>query len=186
MDLNKYIAFLEIWESLKVTNDPDDPGKQTAFGISRKYHPNEEIWKAVDSGKTDKETLLKFGTIFYQKQIDALQKYTSYLPARVHPFFVDAAINMGDDDAILCWQKTLMGFQHYTNSVMVADGDFGPKTKKTSLSMLSYPSPVLPAMFYQQMRLSTYIEKTVDSPKKLKYLNGWKNRVNSLTEIFLR
>lgn len=186
MDLIKYVKFLEIWEKPVVTNFAHDPGKQTAFGISRVYHPNDPIWAEVDAGRTSKENLIKFGTIFYEKQAETLKKYTDYLPAKVHPFFVDAAINMGEDDAIVCWQNTLINFHYYTTVLVSADGAFGPKTKKASLGMLAYPSPVIPAMVFQQMRLSAYIEKVLKKPEKLITLGGWKNRVNSLTEIFLR
>lgn len=32
-------------------NDPNDKGGETCFGITRKSHPNEEMWKIVDDYK---------------------------------------------------------------------------------------------------------------------------------------
>ena len=46
------LAFILKWERMAVTNDPRDPGKQTAGGISRRYNPQARVWTLVDRGVT--------------------------------------------------------------------------------------------------------------------------------------
>lgn len=41
--LNQIIPWLFKWEGTKYTNDPDDPGGETRYGIDKRSHPKEDI-----------------------------------------------------------------------------------------------------------------------------------------------
>jgi hypothetical protein len=41
--LNPIIPWLFKWEGTKYTNDPDDPGGETRYGIDKRSHPKEDI-----------------------------------------------------------------------------------------------------------------------------------------------
>ena len=42
-DLREALKFTLAWEGAEYTNDPDDPGGETKWGISKKAYPNEDI-----------------------------------------------------------------------------------------------------------------------------------------------
>ena len=179
----KHKKFLSVWESWKITNDPDDPGGFTAYGISRKYHPNARIFKLIDSGVKDPVKLEEAAIEFYQERTNEFsEKFLKSLPERFHFAFYDFSINAGYDDAALCWQKTLNFF--FPNSLK-EDGDFGSNTKKISQKFFTALDNPIAFLIYQENRLGIYIDKTSRSPEKIKYLKGWKNRTQDLTKIFL-
>lgn len=102
------------------SNDPDDAGKETCFGISRKYHPNWIGWKTVDSLKKSFTTksslnnalkkdnvLLSFVRKFYKENFwdcfeldDCKSNGTAYL-------MFDTAVNIGKVQAIKMVQRVL-------------------------------------------------------------------------------
>ena len=40
MTWEQFFEWLMKWDGKTITNDPRDPGGQTAWGISRRYHPD--------------------------------------------------------------------------------------------------------------------------------------------------
>ena len=46
-------------EGFALTNDPDDHGKQTYCGISRKFHPRWVGWEYIDAGQTPATDLVR-------------------------------------------------------------------------------------------------------------------------------
>ena len=101
-------------------NDPDDAGKETCFGISRKHHPNWAGWKTVDAFKKSFTTrtsltnalkgnnvLLSLVRKFYKENFwdcfeldDCKSNNTAYL-------MFDTAVNMGKAQAIKLAQRAL-------------------------------------------------------------------------------
>ena len=67
---DKHKEFYKKWEGWKITNDPDDPGKFTAFGISRKFHPNAKIFNLIDSGVKSIILLEEAAVEFYSEEIN--------------------------------------------------------------------------------------------------------------------
>lgn len=101
------------------SNDPDDAGKETCFGISRKYHPSWDGWKIVDTlkegrGKKELIELLKKNSVlsslvrkFYKENFwdcfeldDCKSNNTAYL-------MFDTAVNVGKVQAIKMAQRAL-------------------------------------------------------------------------------
>lgn len=52
MTWEQFFEWLMGHESRAITNDPRDPGGQTCWGISRRYHPTWPGWRMVDAGTT--------------------------------------------------------------------------------------------------------------------------------------
>ena len=179
--LDKHKKFYERWEGWKITDDKDDPGGFTAFGISRVYHPKARIFKLIDSGVTDAVELEKAAVEFYTDQINET-KGIKHIPERFHFAFYDFGINAGLDDATLCWQKTVNFF--FPNSLK-EDGDFGNNTIKTTQKFFTALDNPIAFLIFQENRLGIYIDKVSRKPEKIKYLKGWKNRTQDLTKEFL-
>lgn len=177
----KHKNFFKKWEGWKITNDPDDPGKFTAFGISRKYQPNARIFKLIDSGEKRVEILEEAAVEFYTEEINSI-KGIKHIPERFQFAFYDFAINAGSDDAALCWQRTVNFF--FPGSLK-EDGDFGNNTINTTKKFITALDNPIAFLVFQENRLGIYIDKTSKNPEKIKYLKGWKNRTQDLTKDFL-
>ena len=95
MTWEQFFAWLMKWEGKTVHNDPRDPGGQTAWGISRRYHPDWSGWARIDAGKTDEIEALV--SAFYRETYRALWDAA---PVRVRPVLVDTAVNMGSMYAV--------------------------------------------------------------------------------------
>ena len=179
--LDKHKDFIKQWEGWEITDDPDDPGKFTAFGISRRFHPNARIFKLIDSGEKRIEKLEEAAVEFYSGEINNT-KELKYIPERFHFAFYDFAINAGPDDAALCWQKTVNFF--FPKSLK-EDGDFGKNTIDITKKFFTALDNPIAFLIFQENRLGIYIDKTCKNPEKIKYLRGWKNRTQDLTKDFL-
>jgi len=174
--------FLKVWEAWKITDDPRDPGRYTAFGISRRYHPDAEIFKLIDSGVRNVDVLQNSAASFYHQwylKTDTI----NYLPAILEIPFFDFVVNAGEDDAILCWQKTVNFFK---NGFLLEDGILGPTTRRISKDVASGFNTQTHLLIFQNYRLSIYIDKVSNNPEKAVFIKGWKNRVNALTRLMWR
>lgn len=159
-------------EDRTVTDDPRDPGKQTCWGIARKYHPNAAVWALVDRGAkaSEIEPVVKK---FYEEY---LGEYWNFFGPKIREAFCDAYVNMGggrsgdkNKDAVELLQMSvncLLG-----KNELVVDGGFGNKTK-TAVSSLNAT-----ALAYTMcaLRMTEYRRR-----KSSVYGNGWLNRVESL------
>ena len=52
MTWEQFFNWLMVWGGRVVHNDHRDPGGQTCWGISRRYHPGWPGWQLVDAGTT--------------------------------------------------------------------------------------------------------------------------------------
>lgn len=143
----------------KYTNDPDDPGGETKYGICKKYNPEVDV-KNLTRDKAEQIYLKKYylpcGADLVNDDELALNLF-------------DSAVNPG-----LGWiNKTVQRFVRVEQ-----DGQVGPQTieainkhfdKKGLIALIK----VARKEYYQNL-----VKK---KPKSVKYLKGWLNRVNHLT-----
>jgi len=176
------------------SNDPDDVGKETYRGISRRYNPSWKGWDIVDECKKHSsnidECMRMKGNV-----VDDLVEYF-YKVKYWNPFWgddifnqiianelFDTSVNMGVKRAVTFLQQSL----NYLNrngqlyDDISEDGVFGKKTMKAfnSLPMKDY------AILYKMMNVLQgmhYMDYMSDSPKQEKYARGWFNRVNFIKE----
>src|SRR5215467_13679816 len=100
-------------------NDPDDPGGETNFGISKAAYPDVDI-----ANLTQDDAIEIYKRDYWHKpRIDGL-------PDSVSGKVFDMGVNMGPHTAIRIWQECLndMG----ADPTLATDGGIGPATIKAS------------------------------------------------------
>ncbi len=93
-NLEKALAFSLKWEG-KYVNDPDDPGGETNYGISKRAHPNEDIKNL---------TLERVTKIYEEEYWNPAGCGGLELPLAVCVF--DSAVNHGVDRALEWLEET--------------------------------------------------------------------------------
>jgi lysozyme family protein len=168
-------------------NNPNDPGKETYRGISRKNWPEWQGWEMVDAIKAKnpdhfKVALTNFKPLndlvceFYKENFwnkNNLSKI-SWQPIANEIF--DFGVNAGDVKAAMFLQQAL----NYTNENqklypdMVVDGIIGPNTIATTNNhpRLSFVFNVMNGLQFEH-----YIERVRKNPVNEEFLRGWSKRV---------
>lgn len=162
-------------------NDPDDPGRETYCGISRKFWPKWEGWEWIDAHKknfgpirTNEKIkgyeLLKEITAFYYKYFWKPLKCDLIDNQSVAESLFDHAVNAGGKTAVRMLQREINLYAQTYESI-AEDGLIGPKTIG-ALAAAIQDEPNFPNHFIQA-RISTYFQKCYDKKFKFKYLKGW-------------
>lgn len=171
MTWEQFFEWLMKWEGKTITNDPRDPGGQTAWGISRRYHPDWPGWALIDRGENTGLNIEMAVSNFYRETYRSLWDAA---PVRVRPVLVDTAVNMGSTYAVQLLQdgmNKLAGSEYLT-----VDGKWGPKTdyalKHAHHDGLAYTMCAL--------RMAEYNRRARKDKNKQVFLGGWLNRVADL------
>ena len=171
MTWEQFFNWLMIWEGKTVHNDPRDPGGQTCWGISRRYHPGWPGWQLVDAGTTSGPDIERAVSAFDRVEYAGLW---TKLPERVREVAVDTAVNMGHVYAVQCLQDTLnrLAGSKYVD----VDGQFGPQTKEAA----RHCDPSALAFAMCAVRLAEYGRRGRKGDERRVFLDGWINRVRAL------
>jgi lysozyme family protein len=142
----------------QVTNDPNDKGGRTQFGISEKSNP--EAWK---DGKVTETEARK---IYFDKYVkgpgfDKIED--PYLQVQL----VDFGVNSGPMIAVKKLQQVMRLFQQ--------DGILGPET----LAMVKNFEPRMINNLLMGARIKMICSIVKKNPSQLTYLNGWIERALS-------
>jgi lysozyme family protein len=180
MNWDQFVEFVLDRESRVVHHDPRDPGGQTAWGISRKFHPGWPGWVLVDRGISSGPQFESLVRAFYR---DFLSPYWDHLPPRLREAVCDAIVNMGPGRAGDQVKGAVEILQHAMNRIggsewVKVDGSFGPKTKAAVKTM--DPGPL--AFAVCAFRLAEYSERARRDPSARVFLAGWLRRVHLLME----
>lgn len=172
-DFKKAHEFVAKWEGF-YSNDPDDTGGETIYGISRVHHPNWEGWTLVDSGKKDSIALKDMAEKLYRLRywIPLLLEQVSN--QRLANAVYQAAVNCGVATAAKWLQQALNAY----GAKLTVDGKVGNHTlhaiyendRKGKISEI-----VEAFLTHQRMLYYTLAEKG-----KYKFLRGWLNRVSAV------
>jgi len=157
-------------------NDPDDPGKETFVGISRKYHPNWPGWKYVDELKEEDiideidEEYIKYSELYNLILDFYFIEYWKKLHLDIIDFnlallLFDSAINLGKKTAVKLLQRILS---------VKDDGIIGMQTLN---AIKNFESIELLKEKYKLKRIEYYTNLCYKNKKLKKYLLGWVNRV---------
>ncbi|HEX9247111.1 MAG TPA: glycosyl hydrolase 108 family protein [bacterium] len=138
--------------------DPNDPGGETKYGISRKAYPGLDV-KAL--------TL---------DQAKAIYKRDYWIYSRIQDQDVatkvfDMAVNLGPPAAHRLLQTALNG----PGGTVAVDGVFGPQT-------LAATNRVNPEQLLQELRAQAavyYAQTVLTNPSEQKFLLGWMRRAVS-------
>jgi lysozyme family protein len=130
-------------------NDPDDPGGETKFGISKAAYPHEDIANlTLDRAKSI------YATDYWMKA------GCDKLPEALQYDVFDMAVNSGVGAAVACLQRAVKA---------PVDGSFGPQTLMAVTSM----SPYVALVRFSSERL-LFVTGSPDFPK---YGKGWVRRI---------
>lgn len=144
-------------------NDPDDPGGETIYGITRRDHP--DLWA---NGPPTEEQARERARRDYWNPV-----HGDALPQRIALVVADCAYNVGAGEAVKILQEQL-GFEGGD-----VDGDLGPKT----LRALENAAFGAMAAAYNSHRSAWYRGLARGNPKKRKFLKGWLARADKLTRM---
>lgn len=174
MTWEQFFNWLMIWEGKTVHNDPRDPGGQTCWGISRRYHPTWPGWRMVDAGTTSGPELGLAVSTFYRETYGAMW---ASIPERARECVVDTAVNMGAVYAVQCLQDALnrLAGSNYVD----VDGQLGPQTK-AAIKTVDHGAL---AFAMCAIRMAEYNRRVRRDKSKQVWLSGWLNRVSDLMGV---
>lgn len=139
-------------------NDPQDPGGETKYGISKRSYPETDIKSLTLSGAK---------AIYWRDFWAALG--LGAFGDRVAAEIFDTSVNLGRSGAVRCAQRAL----YYLGRTVSIDGILGPQTRE---AIATYPDQdeLLKELNTQQR---IYYEDLVRrNPEMAKYLKGWLKR----------
>ena len=143
-------------------NDPDDPGGETKYGISKRSYPYLDIKNL---------TLEQAQEIYYRDfWFPELEKE---FPIASEVF--DTAVNMGQATAIKILQEALnlMNRDQHSYSDVVVDGLMGPRT----MAAYRHANKLTLLKVLNGLQFMNYVEICKRNPSQEKYFNGWMQRV---------
>ena len=149
-------------------NNPNDPGGETKYGISKIAYPKMDIKKLTID---DAREIYKRD---YWNKINA-----DVLPDRIDIAIFDTCINTGIKMSIKLFQRAI---NNISDSKIIVDGILGPKTLTAAES--AECSSLLYSIFFE--RCSYYTQLADRNPKLEKFLKGWMNRVIKLRNYLVR
>lgn len=157
MSFEKAIRFVLIHEGGYV-DDPDDPGGETNFGISKRAHPREDI-----KNMTKERAAAIYRSDYWDRcHCDAL-------PPSLAMVTFDAAVNQGVGAAVRMLQKAVG---------TTVDGVMGPMTEAAAQAMGSGDTALLKMAAERGYRYGQ--TKNFD-----KYGRGWMRRLFAVTALAL-
>lgn len=159
-------------------NDPDDPGKETYRGISRRYHPDWYGWSAIDQRKP-----IARGTIFPDLEMAVRDWYYNefWLPVRGPEIPGPLALCLFDF-AVLSGAGKAIRFMQQELGVTPALGNFREVTMN---AVRAVPGTYVDlARRITMRRADDYGDATERAPKKVQYLGGWTSRLVDLAVTF--
>jgi lysozyme family protein len=170
---NKAINFTFQAEGF-LSNDKDDPGGLTKFGISQKQHPNIDVKNL---------TLEDAKEIYYR---DYWKKIKCDMICSINPkiaiIVFDTHVNTGRGIKLL--QQTIKQFPTSPFNQISIDGIYGNQTH-TLLKDLNQIAPNYIIYNYLINRIFYYNYISRKNPKLKKFLSGWINRVTRLRDYVL-
>lgn len=154
-------------------NNPDDPGGETIFGISRKNNPKWVGWNMIEGrlkkspiAKVEKDTEIKYqARILYRKKYWR-NIYDKIGSQRIANQLFDIGVNMGVKRAVLMIQMTLPSYEGK------ADGIFGPLTLE---SVNNDEQQALNNDLVWE-RICNYWYIAENNPVMFKFIKGWIRR----------
>ena len=181
MTWEQFFEWLMHHEGRVITNDPRDPGGQTCWGISRRYHPRAAVWALVDRGIVSGPEFDAAVEDFYWR---LCKFYWSGMGPRLAPAFCDALVNMGPGkkgDAVMGAVELL---QHAMNRLAGAvfvdvDGVYGPQTRAALKTM----DDSALAFAVCALRTTDYGFRGRHGSDMRWALDGWINRVRALIGV---
>lgn len=142
-------------------NDPDDPGGETKYGVSKKSYPHADIASLTIEQAKD---------IYYEDWWLPL-KCPQIHDDKVAQKYLDTCVNTGKGTGTKILQRALqmIGYR------ITVDGAIGPKT----LAAVNAADPQALLVAMRQQQKAHYEQLIQKNPKLEKFRRGWMARANS-------
>ena len=161
----------------KYTNDPDDKGGPTKYGITlatlATYRGRPMTAADVANLSTYEAALIYRANFYHSPRIDSL-------PAELQPVVFDVGVNSGPPRAVMLLQKAL---HMLTGNFIAADGEIGPQVCGTAQNAITKYGIAAVVNGVVEQRLQWYDTCVAENPADEKYLDGWKTRANSFRMV---
>ena len=181
MRFEKAIDFTRQWEGW-ISNDPDDPGGITKYGISLRFlrGVDKSLGDVDGDGDVDENDIKALtweqAEALYKKEFwDALD--LDYTPSIAAIALFDTAVNMGRNRAVKILQESINTYLYKVD----VDGDYGPQTKEALRQLLTHGNPSFGDRFCIY-RLKHYQQIIAAKKKLAKFFCGWTNRTIALSD----
>ena len=165
--------FVAKWEGL-YSNDPDDSGGETVYGVSRVHHPDWEGWALVDAGDKGSDTLKEMSEKLYRLRYWIPLSLEQIKSQRLATAVYQGAVNCGLSQAGKWLQQALNAYGHS----LAVDGKVGNHTLHAIYEeeRKGRISEVIDAFLTHQRSLYYSLAEN----GKGKFLKGWLNRVSAV------
>ena len=171
------------------SNDPDDPGGETLYGISRVYWPKWEGWILVDQIKAagklgeieSNQELKALAEEFYKAEFWDRWNGDEFRYQNIADEMFDTAVNLSVTRAGEFLQEALNLANNRGKRWpdIVVDGKVGPATLRTLDRALENGRGETIFNLMNHLQAGYYIKRMRESPVMEKYL-GWFNRTKTL------
>ena len=161
-NFDKIIEFILSIEGGYV-NNPNDPGGETKYGISKRRYPN------LDIKNLTKEQAKQ---LYYKDYWHPSKSYA--LPSRIDAIHFDAAVNLGIKRANKLLQQSVNNISKHK---LIVDGIIGPKTLGTIVAIKDYK---LLEKEYLLQRIFYYFKI---GRRLRKFFYGWIARIVKLSKF---
>jgi lysozyme family protein len=141
-------------------NDPDDPGGETKYGISKRSYPNLDI-RNLDIPTAKRIYHDEWWQRLLLNQVEDLD-----IAAEIF----DTAINCGRDAAVDIVQRACNAL----GSHLIVDGYIGPLTL-TTINLRASETKELLLVTLNCLQAARYVRITEAKPRQRKYFKGWLN-----------
>lgn len=175
------------------SNDPDDPGAETVFGISRKYHPDWIGWDVIDSiedkSSIDLSYLKSNNDLFYvvskfyfedfyrSSKADKIEELSPELACNVFDFAVNAGVKTSDKTLQSAINLAIKMYGVETDEdYLVVDGLPGSKTFTTLKSVIDICGEYKVIEAFKTERALYYTKLPQRNEHLCKYVYGWVKR----------
>lgn len=174
-------------------NDPDDFGKETYMGISRRYHPGWSGWQIIDYYKNVyKSNLEKFKArltsdkelsnrvkLFYKTNYWDINILGEFNSQDIANELFDTGVNLGYNDAAAFLQLALnvLNKNNKLYDDLVVDGKIGPKTFAAMEACLEYRGDSYLYKVLNILQGHHYVNRMGDNSTQEKFAYGWLDRV---------
>jgi len=162
------------------SNDPDDLGGETYYGISRKYNLNWNGWKAIDAlEKPHPDDVYDFYRDRYWNQIRGDELSSQLVADNIFDF----AVNAGVFKSVLLAQRAANVLQLYReNPILIMDGIYGDKTHAV-IASIGVEERFF-CLYFLGANLDHYNTIILSRHANAKFAKGWVNRVaQRLSEV---
>lgn len=146
--------------SVRVENDPDDPGGTTKYGIDQRSHQHVNIQKL---------TLEEAKQIYFDDEWTTLR--IEELPLGLGEVVFDVGVNAGKGEGVKVLQEAVGA---------TIDGILGPKT--IAAAQYSGESVIKDISDTMKVRTNFYRDLAARRGRLRKFLRGWLNRVEGINK----